>query len=599
MLPVVLLSWQTAVGCRTMLTKRQVKTAEETSGTFLPTTGREMEERGWEELDVLLVSGDAYVDHPAFGVSLLGRLLESRGYRVGIVAQPRWNTPEDIARMGRPRLFCGVSSGCLDSMLAHYTAFRKKRRDDAYTPGGQCGSRPNRAVIVYSNLVRQAFPGLPVVIGGIESSLRRAAQYDFWSNSLRRSILLDSKADVLVYGMGERAVLEIAERIGADRDLDGVRGAATVLGASAVELPPDAAELPSYEAIEAEPTALLSATLRIERQVLQGGPSLVQRHGKRVVCLNPPAEPLTEVEFDAIYELPFVRDAHPSYKETIPALDMVRWSITAVRGCAGGCSFCSLALHQGRRIRSRSKGSILHEVSTMAENGAFRGAISDIGGPTANLWGARCKGETETCHRSSCLSPAICPHLDVPQGDYLKLLRSVRKQAGVKHVRVASGIRYDLALQCPEFARGLIAEFVGGQLKLAPEHTVDRVLGLMRKTRFDLFERFLKVFASVNKETGREQYIVPYIMSAFPGCTMADMKALATWFKKQGWRPQQVQCFIPTPGTVATAMYYAECDAKGSPIPVAKTDRERQDQHGVLAERRGSGPGRRHRGKRG
>lgn len=548
---------------------------------WLPTTPAEMTARGWRQLDVLLVTGDAYVDHPSFGVPLLGRVLEARGYRVGIVAQPRWDSPADLARLGRPRLFCGISAGCLDSMLAHYTAFRKKRRDDAYTPGGQAGARPNRACIVYANLARQAFPGLPVVLGGIEASLRRAAHYDFWSDSLRRSLLFDAKADLLLYGMGERSLVEVAERLAQGRSLAGIRGSAWIADPETPGEP-----LPSHEDIQAEPRLLLDATLALEQQVQRADGTLLQDHGNRLLAITPPAEPLSTEELDAVHELPFTRAPHPAYAQPIPAYDMVRWSIAAVRGCGGGCSFCSLALHQGRRLRSRSAESILREVRTLQACPGWSGSITDVGGPTANLWGARCTADPARCTRASCLFPRLCPHLKTAQKDYLALLRRLAREAGVKHVRVASGIRFDLALAEPEFVAGLTREFVGGQLKLAPEHSVPRVLELMRKTDFGLFERFLKLFAETNREWRREQYVIPYVMSAFPGCTIADMRKLGDWFRQRGWNPRQVQCFIPTPGTVATAMFHAGCDPEGRPIHVARTDREREDQHAALVGRR-------------
>jgi uncharacterized radical SAM protein YgiQ len=545
-----------------------------------------MAARGWDELDVLLVSGDAYVDHPSFGIPLLGRVLEAKGYRVGIVAQPRWDSPADVARMGRPRLFCGISAGCIDSMLAHYTAFRKKRRDDAYTPGGKDGARPNRACIVYANLVRQAFQGLPIVLGGIEASLRRAVHYDFWSDSLRRSLLFDAKADLLLYGMGERSIVEVAGRLTKGQALDGIRGSAWI-GDGDTEGEP----LPSLEEIEAKPRKLLDATMALEAHVQRASGTLLQAHGPRVLAIGPPAEPLDTAELDAVYELPFTRLPHPSYDQPIPAFDMVRWSISAVRGCGGGCSFCSLALHQGRRLRSRSSDSILREVRKLRTCADWHGAISDVGGPTANLWGASCTADPSQCRRTSCLVPHICPHLKAPQNEYLNLLRRLSGEAGVKHVRVASGVRFDLALREPEFAMGLTREFVGGQLKLAPEHSVPHVLKLMRKMDFSLFERFLELFEKTNKQTGQEQYVIPYVMSAFPGCTMSDMQALRGWFRQRGWNPQQVQCFIPTPGTVATAMFFAGCDPDGRPIHVARTDREREDQHAALVGRRKGKPG--------
>jgi uncharacterized radical SAM protein YgiQ len=397
-------------------------------------TREEMQARGWEQLDVLLISGDAYVDHPAFGVALLGRLLEERGYRVGIVAQPRWDSPADLTRLGAPRLFCGISAGCLDSMLAHYTAFRKKRSDDAYTPGGRAGRRPNRASIVYANLARSAFPGVPVVLGGIEASLRRAVHYDFWSDSIRRSILLDSKADLLLYGMAERSIVEAADRLAAGRDLTGIAG--SVYAAS--DVPSGARLLPSYNAIDADPRALLEATLAIEAQVHGRTEILVQEHGGRAVVLMPPAAPLGEAELDRLYALRYMREAHPVYTEPIPALDMVRWSISAVRGCGGGCTFCSLALHQGRHVRSRSAQSVLDEARLMVQHPLWKGTITDVGGPTANLWGASCRIEPGACRRPSCLSPTVCANLRLHQHEYIDLLRRVKALAGAS--AAASGM---------------------------------------------------------------------------------------------------------------------------------------------------------------
>ncbi len=549
----------------------------------LPMSRAEMDRLGWDALDVLLVSGDAYVDHPAFGVALLGRWLVAHGYRVGIVAQPRWETPEDLLVMGRPLLFAGVTAGALDSMLAHYTAFRKKRSDDAYTPGGKAGARPNRATLVYTGLVRNAFPGLPVVVGGIEASLRRATHFDFWSNALRRSILLDSKADLLVYGMAERALLEIAERLKQGVSAgEGIPGTAFALRKGRFDLPPDAIRIPSHEDIEADPKQLMTATLAIEQQVHDGATWLYQESGARTVVFAPPGEPLSTEELDALCALPFTRKAHPSYREPIPAVDMIQFSVTAHRGCAGGCTFCSLSLHQGRRIRSRSRESILAEVRNLAAHPDWKGSVTDIGGPSANMWGARCKVDAAKCRRPSCLHPTICPNFEADQKALAGLLDAVARVPGVKHVRVASGVRHDLALRAPEYVRTLLGRFTGGQLKVAPEHICDRVLDLMRKSSFASFKQFLTVFERDSHAAGKEQYVIPYLMSAFPGCTDGDMAALADWLKRQGWKPQQVQCFIPTPGTVATAMYFAEIDPEGRPIHVAKTDAERLRQHYTL-----------------
>lgn len=560
----------------------------------------EMDRRGWSELDVLLVTGDAYVDHPSFGVALLGRWLCAQGFRVGIVAQPRWTGPEDIVRMGRPRLFAGVTAGAVDSLLAHYTAFRKKRSDDAYTPGGRAGARPNRASIVYTNLVRHAFSGLPVVIGGIEASLRRVTHYDFWTDKLRPSILLDSKADLLVYGMAERAILDIATRLqafhGAESSkrlqevLHGIPG--TAFAVSSIEklrgLPHGPGEdeiiaLPSHEAIAADPAKLMEATLAIERQVHQGIQWAVQERGGRQVVLAPPAGPLGADELDALYALPYTRRPHPSYTQPIPAARMIQFSVTSHRGCAAACTFCSIALHQGRQIRSRSAQSLEAEVLTLTQHPDFAGSISDVGGPTANMWGARCAAEPSVCKRADCLTPNVCRHFETHEAEWVQLLRTLRAVDGVKHLRVASGVHHDLLGADGETLRALVREFVGGQLKIAPEHCCDHVLRLMRKPKFDTFERFLDAFERESRQAHKEQYVIPYLISAFPGCTGEDMQTLARWLRNRGWKPQQVQCFIPTPGTVATAMYYAGIDPEGNPIPVARNDKERMQQHYILA----------------
>ena len=571
---------------------------------FLPMTRPEMNDLGWPQIDILLVTGDAYVDHPSFGAALLGRWLAAHGFRVGIVAQPRCDTTDDILRMGRPRLFAGVTAGALDSMLAHYTAFRKKRREDAYTPGGKAGARPNRACIAYAGLVRRAFPGLPVAAGGIEASMRRTAHYDFWTDSIRRSILLDSKADVLVYGMAEKAILEVAQRLARDawaaerpdtsQARERLRGiAGTVTWGHPEDARYQAAQpLPSYAELCADPRRLMEATLALERQVHHGGPWLTQRTDERVIAVAPPAEALTTAELDALHGLPFTYRAHPSYREAIPAEAMIRFSITSHRGCAGGCSFCSLALHQGRQVRSRSAASIVGEVQRMVRHPAWRGSVTDVGGPTANMWGARCAAHPEQCPRTSCLFPGICRNLVADQAAVAGLLRQVKHVPGVRHVRTASGIRHDLALEDMTYVKALVSDFVGGQLKLAPEHAVARVLRLMRKPGFEVFERFLRVFEAECRRIGKEQYIIPYLISAFPGCTDDDMAQLASWLRKRAWSPRQVQCFIPTPGTVATAMFAGRIDPGGNPIYVARSDAERLRQHGMLldaAPRRGAG----------
>ncbi|MBO4318250.1 MAG: YgiQ family radical SAM protein [Mailhella sp.] len=577
---------------------------------FLPMTRREMDARGWKELDVLLVFGDSYIDHPGFAAALLGRFLEFHGYRVGIITQPDWNDPGSLTVMGRPRLFAGVSAGAVDSMLAHYTAFRKKRHNDAYTPGGKCGARPNRAVTVYTGLIHRAFPGLYVAAGGIEASLRRVTHYDFWSDSLRKSLLPDSKADLLIYGMGEKAILALADRLKAYYDADpeaenefrsgkprkerirerrsclaGIDGTARMISAADMEMLPEGTfVLPSHEEIAADAGKLIEATLMLERHVQKADCLAVQRVGDRAVLLERPAPLLSEKEMDAIYDLPYTRKSHPSYKGkgAIPAESMMKTSMTCHRGCGGGCSFCSLALHQGRRIASRSRESLIAEAKRMAGDPEFDGSVSDIGGPSANMWRAHCAGSPEKCRRPSCMTPKVCPNFKVDQNEHLDLLREVRALPGVRHVRVASGVRFDLALKQKSALEGYAGEFTGGQLKVAPEHCSRHVLKLMRKPGMEEFEVFLNAFYGYCRKMGKEQYVVPYLMSAFPGCTDADMRELADWLAVRHWKPRQVQCFIPTPGTVATAMYYAELDPDGFPIYVAKTDAARLRQHGIL-----------------
>jgi len=550
---------------------------------FLPMSRAELDILGWSELDILLVSGDAYIDHPTFAMAILGRWLVAHGFRVGLVCQPDWRKVDDLLVMGRPRLFVGISAGAMDSMLAHYTAFRKKRHDDAFTEGGRCGSRPNRATLVYAGLVRQAFAGLRVVIGGIEASMRRISHYDFWSDKLRRSLLLDSKADLLLYGMGERSLLEVAQRLEADINdsLFAIYGSAIVGNA---DLAGDSVlTLPSHEKILADKDKLMVSTLLLEQQVHNGGQWLVQESGGRSVVVAPPAVMLTTEELDFLYGLPFKRLAHPSYKDNIPALGMIQTSITSHRGCAGGCSFCTLAIHQGRRIRSRSEMSIKAEATNLLKQPFFRGSISDVGGPSANMWQGECTLQKGECKRSSCLHPTICKYFKVDQSAGARMLLGIKKLSGVKHLRIASGVRFDLALQDLSYSSTFIHEFVGGQLKIAPEHICDSVLKLMRKPSVGVFEKFLELFQAESSLAGKEQYVIPYLMSAFPGCGEKEMRQLADWLHKRNWQPQQIQCFIPTPGSVATASFYCGKDAEGNKIYVATSDAERLKLHYILA----------------
>jgi len=562
---------------------------------FLPTTREEMTARGWTELDVLIVTGDAYVDHPAFGPVLVARFLAGRGLRVGIVAQPRWTGPDDIARMGRPRLFVGVAAGNLDSMLNKLTAQKKMRSEDNYSPGGRPNMRPNRATLVYSNLCRQAFPGLPVVIGGIEASLRRIAHYDYWSDSVRRSILLDSKADLLVFGMGELAAWEIARRLGAGETVDAltdVRGTAHVkknrrawesIAADASRYVTDGKPvvLPSYEDVCADKQAFaqMSRMLQYETNAHNARP-LLQPHGDQAVYFNPPSLPLAEGEMDALYDLPFVRRPHWAYgDEGVPAFETIKHSIVTMRGCFGGCTFCSITEHEGRIIQSRSEDSVLREVRALTRMDDFRGTITDVGGPTANMYKMTCKDDAteHACRRLSCVHPGICENLVTDHGPLIGLLRSVREEKGVKHAFVASGVRYDLAARSPEFVRDLARYHTGGQVSVAPEHTNPQVLDKMKKPPIEHYERFAQAFCQASEDAGKEQFLVPYFITAHPGSTLNDTIELALYLKGKGMRPRQVQDFIPTPMAIATAMFYTGIDPLTmQPVPVVRDLREKK-----------------------
>jgi uncharacterized radical SAM protein YgiQ len=544
---------------------------------FLPTTREEMALRGWDELDVLIVTGDAYVDHPAFGPILIARFLEARGYKVGVIAQPKWTSPEDIARMGRPRLFVGISAGNLDSMLNKLTAQKKMRSEDQYSPGGAPNLRPNRATIVYSNLCRQAFPGLPIVLGGIEASLRRIAHYDYWSDSVRRSILLDAKADLLVFGMGERAAWEIAQRLNNAEhisQLTDIRGTAHVkknrsswqkIAENGSKFVRDGKPLilPSYEEVarDKEAFAKMSRAFQYETNPHNGRP-ILQPHGEEAVYFNPPAEPLAENEMDELYDMPFTRLPHPSYSEKVPAYETVKHSIVTMRGCFGGCTFCSITEHEGRIIQSRSSENILREVRALSRMGDFRGTITDLGGPTANMYKMTCKDdETESaCRRLSCVHPGICENLKTDHDPLIDLMKKAREQPGIKRVYIASGIRYDLAEKSPKFIKELAQHHTGGQLSVAPEHSSDKVLDKMKKPAIKSYERFAQAFCQASEDAGKEQYLIPYFITGHPGSTLNDTIDLALYLKKNNMRPRQVQDFIPTPMAIATAMFYTGTD---------------------------------------
>ncbi|MDD2273982.1 MAG: YgiQ family radical SAM protein [Desulfuromonadaceae bacterium] len=554
--------------------------------SFIPTTQEEMRRLGWQELDIILVSGDAYIDHPAFGVPLLARWLEGHGFRVGIIAQPDWRSKESFMTLGRPRLFFGVSAGAMDSMVAHYTPARKLRHDDAYTPGNRHGARPNRATMVYTSRLKEAFKDVPVVIGGIEASLRRFAHYDFWENKVRRSILFDAKADLLVYGMGERAILEVAERLRDGvpmKELRDVRG--TAYGCSGFDSG-DYVSIPSFEEVSASKETFAEA---FRTTYLQQNPwsarVVVQQHGNRALVCNPPALPLTEAEMDAVYSLPFEKSPHPAYAEAIPAWEQIKTSVTSHRGCFGGCAFCAITMHQGKTIQSRSKSSIIAEITAMTRKSWFRGTVSDIGGPTANMYGLGCRNveAMKKCQRESCIFPDICSNLKTADAPATSLLQAVRSLDGVRHTAVSSGVRYDLLERQPAYFSELTGHHVSGLLKIAPEHLVDRVTDIMRKPGKKAFETFLTRFRAESDRLGKRQFIVPYLISGHPGCTLADMLDLALILKKLGMKVEQVQDFTPTPGTIATCMFYSGIDPMtGKRVYSATSDREKGLQKSLL-----------------
>jgi uncharacterized radical SAM protein YgiQ len=566
---------------------------------FLPVSRADMDARGWDELDVLLITGDAYIDHPSFGAAVIGRVLEADGFRVGIISQPDWRNVEALKVMGRPKLFCGITAGNLDSMVSNYTAARHKRREDAYTEGGVTGRRPNHAAVVYAQLCRRAFPGLPIVLGGVEASLRRVAHYDYWSDGFKPSILLDAKADLLVFGMGEHAVREIAQRLKAGQDLTGIRGTARLLGAKATAALDfnKLLELPSYDALLQDKNLLTPITKIVEREQSPfNGRVLVQRHGDRAVVIESPAFPLKTAELDALYDLPFVRRPHPMYQQPIPAFTMIKDSITVVRGCPAGCTFCGIGVHQGKFLTSRSEDSILKEIRRLTETPDFRGTISDLGGPTANLYG--CENDAEdackVCRRPSCLHPTICSKFHVESDPAIHLMRAARQAEGVKHVHIQSGIRMDVAFRTPEYLRELIHHHVSGHLKVAPEHLHADVLKRMRKPA-GLFERFQEMFREESQAAGKQQYLVPYFISSFPGCSDQEMGVVEKFLKKTDWSLQQVQDFIPLPLMPATAMYVTGLDYDtGQPIPVARGAGDRYRQRQALlnpGQRKPSGRG--------
>lgn len=557
---------------------------------FLPVSQDDLKKRGWGELDIILVTGDAYVDHPSYGASLIGRVLEHKGFRVGIIAQPDWRTTSDFMSLGRPGLFFGVTSGNLDSMIANYTANQKIRSDDDYSPGGRAGMRPDRATIMYTNKIREAFPGIPVVLGGLEASLRRLAHYDYWSDSVRRSVLLDSKADILVYGMGEKQIVEIASRMknGAGiKDINDIRGTVTIR--NSIDGLEDHIEIPAFEDISADKETFNKAfRLSYPEFDPSRGKTIVQRHGNRFIVQLPPARPLTTAEMDEIYGLGFARSWHPVYNQAggVPGYEAVRFSVTSHRGCAGECSFCSLYAHQGRHIQSRSEASILSEIRLIASRHDFKGTITDIGGPTANLYGASCGNwaRTGACRARKCLIPKKCDNLKLGYGIALGLWKKALAIPGVKNIFIGSGVRYDLLLdkESDAYFRELCARHISGRLKVAPEHAVDKVLALMNKPRFEVYEKFAERFRWTNEKLRKKQFLVHYFISAHPGATLNDALDLAIRLEKKHIHPEQIQDFIPLPMTISGAIYYTAADPfSGHPVYVAK-GRDRTLQRALL-----------------
>lgn len=622
---------------------------------FLPMSRAEMDALGWDSCDVIIVTGDAYVDHPSFGMAIIGRVLEAQGFRVGIIAQPDWHSADPFTVLGRPNLFFGITAGNMDSMVNRYTADRRLRSDDAYTPGGVGGRRPDRSVIVYAQRVREAYKDVPIVIGGIEASLRRIAHFDYWSEKVRRSILLDSKADLLVYGNGERQICEIAHRLAAGesiRDITDIRGTAFVrkgipqgwieIDSTQIDTPgpidppvdPYAMEpqrpqgagpgacaanagsgaspgtprevvvqfrprvrkedrarsvirMPSYEQVASDPVLYAHASRILHLESNPGNArALVQRHGDVDVWLNPPPIPLTTKELDAIYELPYQRRPHPSYGDAlIPAYKMIRFSIAIQRGCFGGCTFCSITEHEGRIIQSRSEDSVIREIETIRDTvPGFTGVISDLGGPTANMYRLACRSrEIESaCRKPSCVYPSICPNLNTDHTPLIRLYRRARQVPGIRKVLIASGVRYDLAIESPEYVKELVQHHVGGYLKIAPEAISEGPLSKMMKPGIGTYYRFKELFDRYSKEAGKEQYLIPYFIAAHPGTTDEDMMNLALWLKANGFRADQVQAFYPSPMASATAMYHTgknplrKVTYKSEGVVVVKSEEQRR-----------------------
>lgn len=564
--------------------------AERGNGLFLPATAGEMHDLGWSSPDIILITGDAYVDHPSFGAALIGRWLERKGYRVAILAQPDWRSADAFRIFGPPRLFWGISSGSIDSRLNNYTSLGNRRKEDLYSPAGATGLRPDKPLLVYSARAREAFSNVPIILGGLEASLKRLAHYDYIENQFKRSVLIDAKADLLVYGMGERAILEIAQRLDSGesiRELTEIRGTAYPVFKD-VKIPSGAVELPSYEQQKENPQLAMDAQIKYQQQVSSvGKPVIQQQEGAPAIVVLPPAEELDEKTIDEIYALPFTRRWHWKYDKLggVPALEPVQFSITTHRGCFGGCSFCSLYFHQGKQICSRSIGSILDEADRLSKDKQFRGTISDIGGPTANMYGMSCTN-AKTCRRNSCLFPTPCKFLKADFTQIMKMMDAILKWSRADkrkiNVYVASGIRHDLALLNTDYIELLTKYFVGGHLKVAPEHSCPKVLQLMGKPPIEVFEEFENRFQGASRKAGKKQYLVPYFISSHPGCTTDNAAKLMEYLVKRNWRLLQVQDFTPVPLTLSTAMFVSGKDSKGKKIFVPKGHSEKKLQFALL-----------------
>lgn len=559
---------------------------------FLPITPKDMADRGWDQADFIIVTGDAYVDHPTFGTAIISRLLEHEGFRVAIIAQPNWLSDRDFTRFGCPRYAFMVNAGNLDSMVAHYTAAKKRRSDDAYSPGRKAGKRPDRAVTVYTQILKKIYPDIPVIIGGLEASLRRFAHYDYWDDAIHPSVLLESGADLLSFGMGEHQTIEIARRFAAGESVESmtdIRG--TCYSVETKDYIPGAAvECPSFAQVcESKRDYAISCRKQQDEQDAIVGKRVIQRHGNRILVQNPPAMPLSQEELDEIYELPYERTWHPCYASDggVPAIEEVEFSIVHNRGCFGACNFCSLAFHQGRMITTRSEASVLREAELLTKKPNFKGYIHDVGGPTANFRHPSCQKQLKSglCKGKKCLAPKPCPNLDVDHTEYLQMLRKIRRIPGIKRVFIRSGIRFDYLMEDRDdsFFRELVEHHISGQLKVAPEHCSAVVLDKMGKPHIEAYERFARKFYAETGKIGKKQFLVPYLMSSHPGSSLKDAVELALFLKKERIRPEQVQDFYPTPGTISTCMFYTEMDPYTlQPVFVPKSAHDKALQRALL-----------------